>query len=169
MLDGEFSLEETMLAVIFLPADKSPDPDSFSVFTKLSGRLSNLTCFKFLIIYIRVKQACRELITLTIVLVSKLEGANLVSQFRPISLFNCSFKIIMKALANRLRNVIGLMVDNAQSGFIRNRFILENVAIVQGIISETHFNKREGIILQLDFKKAYNKVNWVFFIRPSES
>lgn len=50
-------------------------------------------------------------------------------------------------------------MDNAQAGFIRNIFILDNVAITQEIIMETHFNK-ERILLMLDLEKAHHKVSW---------
>lgn len=67
-------------------------------------------------------------------------------------------------MANRLANVINLLVDKAQAGFIKNRFILDNVAIAQEVISEIHDNKLEGILLKIDFEKAYDKVNWDFLL-----
>lgn len=87
----------------------------------------------------------------------------MVSQFRPISLLNCSFKIIMKVLVIRLREVIGKLVDQAQTSFIRDRLILDNVAIAQEVISETHFLK-QCVLLKMDFEKAYDKVNWDFLL-----
>lgn len=76
-----------------------------------------------------------------IVLISKMEGANLVTQFRLVSLLNCSFKIFMKILANRLWNVISHLIGKVQYGFVKDRFILENAA--QEVLSETYFNKGE--------------------------
>lgn len=97
-----------------------------------------------------------------IALASKFDGAVKVQHFRPISLINCSFKIIMKVLTNRLRNVIGLLVDKVQSGFIKYRFILENVAIAQQVISSVDSNKEQGVLLKVDFGKAYDKVGILF-------
>lgn len=46
------------------------------------------------------------------------------------------------------------------SVFIKDRFILENVAIAQEIISEINFNKEQDILLKLDFEKTHDKVKW---------
>lgn len=94
-----------------------------------------------------------------IVLSPKIDGANKVNQFRPISLLNCSFKIFMKVLANRHKKVINLLIDKTQSGFNKDRFILDNVAIAQEIIFESHHFNKGGALLKLDFEKAYDKVD----------
>lgn len=47
--------------------------------------------------------------------------------FRPISLINCSFKIITKLLANRLAKVIDSLIDDSQSAYIKGRLIEDNI------------------------------------------
>lgn len=64
-----------------------------------------------------------------IVLIPKVKNPRSVSDFRPISLYNVSYKIISKSIANRLKNVIGLVVSEAQSAFVPHRAITDNVII----------------------------------------
>lgn len=75
----------------------------------------------------------------------------------PLAYLTVRLKIIMKVLANRLRNVIGRLVDQEQAGFIKDIFILDNVALTQEVISEVHFNKQHDILLKLEFEKAYER------------
>ena len=42
------------------------------------------------------------------------------------------------------------------------RNILEGVVVLHKTIHELHKKKRDGVILKLDFEKAYDKVNWSF-------
>jgi hypothetical protein len=46
--------------------------------------------------------------------------------------------------------------------FIPGRHILEGVVILHEILHEVRIQKSQGIILKLDFKKAYDKVHWSF-------
>ncbi|GKG06587.1 hypothetical protein Tco_0329556, partial [Tanacetum coccineum] len=52
-----------------------------------------------------------------IALISKVHDANLVKDFRPISLIGSIYKIIAKILANRLVRVLGDIVNEVQSAF----------------------------------------------------
>lgn len=40
---------------------------------------------------------------------------------------------------------------------------MEGVVILHETIHEMHRKKRSGVILKLDFEKAYDKVDWTFF------
>jgi len=77
-------------------------------------------------------------------------------------MLNVSFKIFTKVLANRLVAVADKVVRQSQTAFMTGRNILEGVVILHETIHELHRKKMSGIVLKLDFKKAYDKVNWVF-------
>jgi hypothetical protein len=53
-------------------------------------------------------------------LISKIEGAEEMKSFRPISLLNCNFKIFSKALTIRFEKVCQRLIAKEQSVFIRD-------------------------------------------------
>jgi hypothetical protein len=80
-------------------------------------------------------------------------------------MLNVSFKIFTKVLANRLTAVADKVVRKSQTVFMSGRNILEGVVILHETIHELHKKKKNGVILKLDFEKAYDKVNWSFVQR----
>jgi len=86
----------------------------------------------------------------------------LINEFWPISLLNAIIKIITKVLANRLRPHIHLLVDQVQSAFTKNRYILDSVACAHEIIAATHNYDIEAVFLKLDFEKAFDSVSLDF-------
>jgi hypothetical protein len=50
----------------------------------------------------------------------------------------------------------------AHTAFIPGRYILDGVLIIHEILHELRVRKKKGIVLKLDFEKAYDKVNWSF-------
>ncbi|GKB15416.1 RNA-directed DNA polymerase, eukaryota [Tanacetum coccineum] len=60
-----------------------------------------------------------------IALILKIPDANMVKDFRPISLIGSLYKIIANILANRLLTVLGDIVNEVQSAFVVDRQILD--------------------------------------------
>ena len=60
--------------------------------------------------------------------------ANLLKNWRPISLLNCDYEIAAKSIANRVKKVLPKISNNDQMGFLRNRTIRENIRIIDSII-----------------------------------
>ena len=87
-----------------------------------------------------------------------------VKNWRPITLLNCDYKIAAKAIANRLKNVIPKIINNDQTGFLKGRFIGENIRLIDGII-----NHIPGLLLFLDFEKAFDTVEWPFIWKTLDS
>nr|GEY19367.1 RNA-directed DNA polymerase, eukaryota [Tanacetum cinerariifolium] len=65
-----------------------------------------------------------------IALIPKIIDANMVKDFRPISLIGSLYKVIAKILTNRLLNVIGDLVNVVQSVFVAERQILNEPFIL---------------------------------------
>jgi hypothetical protein len=82
--------------------------------------------------------------------------------YRPISLLNCSFKIFCKLLTGRLEKVCERLVAQEQCAFIRDRYILESVVVAHEVIHSLHKSKELGVIIKLDYEKAYDWVNLDF-------
>jgi hypothetical protein len=77
-------------------------------------------------------------------------------------MLNVSFKIFTKVIAYRLSLVARKVIGPSQSAFLSGRNILEGVVVLHETLHELRRKKQKGIILKLDFEKAYDKVNWVF-------
>jgi hypothetical protein len=59
----------------------------------------------------------------------------------------------------RLTPYAGKIISETQTTFIPGRYILEGVVVLHEILHEIRVKKLKGIILKLDFEKAYDKVN----------
>ena len=64
-----------------------------------------------------------------ITLIPKVGNTESVSEFRPISLCNLLYKIISKVIANRLKPILNSIISEAQSAFIADRLIADNILI----------------------------------------
>ncbi|KAJ0621814.1 putative RNA-directed DNA polymerase [Helianthus annuus] len=84
--------------------------------------------------------------------------------YRPINLIGTISKVISKCLANRIKTVIGKVIADTQSAFIKNRFILDSPLMLNEVLSWLNKGKKKAFLLKIDFEKAYDNVNWSFLI-----
>ena len=92
---------------------------------------------------------------------------NLVKNWRPLTLLNCDYKIATKALANRFKPFLQKLISHDQTGFIKNRFIGENIRLIDGVIKYTAAKNIPGLLLFLDFEKAFDTLEWPFYTENS--
>nr|GEV78255.1 transposon TX1 uncharacterized [Tanacetum cinerariifolium] len=125
------SNEEIKRAVWDCGSDKSPGPDgiTFEFFKKfwtiVGGDVTNV--IEEFFISSSFPKGCNSSF---IALIPKVMDAKHLKDFRPISLIGCQYKIIGKILANRLSLVIGNIVTQEQSTFIKGRQILDGPLIL---------------------------------------
>jgi chitinase len=90
--------------------------------------------------------------------------ANLITNYRLISLINYSFKIIIKLLADRLALVMDSLIDQLQTTYIKDRMIMDNVVCAHEVLYQVHVSKTKGVMLKIDFEKTFDRVNWDFLL-----
>ena len=86
----------------------------------------------------------------------------LIKNWRPLTLLNCDYKIAAKAIAGRLKIFLPNLINSDQTGFIKSRFIGENIRRLQSIIWYAKEKKLPGLRLFLDFEKAFDTIEWTF-------
>nr|GEY52872.1 nucleotide-binding alpha-beta plait domain-containing protein [Tanacetum cinerariifolium] len=84
-----------------------------------------------------------------IALIPKVSDANLVKDFRPISLIGSIYKIIAKILMNRLINVLGDIVSEVQSAFVAGRQILDDPFILNEVLHWCSKKKQKSLIFKV--------------------
>ena len=161
-LEGELTIEECHQILKMLSNGKSPGEDGFTVefyvqfFELLAPDMLAILNAAYLHREMSVSQR-KGVITL----IPK-DDSNLLelSNWNPITLLNMDYKIASKAIASRIKNVLPALIHSGQSGFMKDRFIGQNIRLINDILEQTELQNVPGILLQLDFRKAFDTVEW---------
>ena len=87
-----------------------------------------------------------------------------LSHWRPISLTNTDYKILAKTLAMRVMGVIDSIVGKDQCAYIKGRNISDNLKVIDDIIEYLKFRDKPGLLLAIDFSKAFDSISRKFMI-----
>ena len=88
-----------------------------------------------------------------------------LKNWRPVSILNTDYKILTKALAKRLQSVLPKLISPDQVGYLKNRYIGENVRIIDDVMSYADLKNLEGYIILLDFEKAFDSIEWSYLFK----
>ena len=92
-----------------------------------------------------------------------------LKNWRPLTLLNTDYKIIATILAHRIKGSLPIIIDEDQTGYIKGRFIGTNIRLIEDIIIFTNENKVKGILLTIDFEKAFDSLRWSFILKALEA
>ncbi|XP_057795400.1 uncharacterized protein LOC131011642 [Salvia miltiorrhiza] len=93
-----------------------------------------------------------------IVLIPKKNESGSLEDYRPIYLINSLYKVIAKTLAGRMSTVLSTIISENQSAFLRGRFILDGVIVLNETIEEAKRSGKGRVFFKIDFAKAYDSV-----------
>ena len=86
-----------------------------------------------------------------------------ITNWRPVSLLNVDYKIITRALADRISKVIPFIIDSDQTcNDVKGRTIHNNTAVLRDIIDYANDKNIEAYLLSIDQMKTFDRVDWNF-------
>lgn len=166
-LEGAYSEREFHRALLSMNRGKSPGSDGLTVdfyvkfWDLLKAPLLDSLNFGLASEELSTDQK-RGLITL---IPKKGLDRRLIRNWRPISLLNSDNKILAKAMSLRLQPVLREVIHADQTGFLRGRFIGENLRAIQDVIDFSRATSTPALLLALDFCKAFDSLSWQFILR----
>ena len=92
----------------------------------------------------------------------KHKPVNKLKNWHPITLLNYDYKIASKCIANRIQKILPKLIYNDQTGFLKGRFIGENIRLIDSIIHYANTKQIPGLLLFIDFEKAFDSIEWAF-------
>ena len=95
----------------------------------------------------------------------KNKPTNNLNNLRLTSLLNTDYKIAAKVLAKRLEKVLPIIINPNKTGYIKGRFIGENIRLISDLIDYTKGKNIPGIAIFLDFRKAFDTVEWDYIAK----
>lgn len=148
-LEHDFAVEEVKEAIWNCGSEKACVPNDFTFkFLKRYWSLIQDEIRRFVKYFEAGGQLARGCSSLFITLIPKIKDHLTLNDFRPIFLIGCFYKIIAKILANRIKKIIGMVIDETQAGFIENRNILDRPMIINEICSRAKCVKQKTFILK---------------------
>ena len=63
------------------------------------------------------------------------------------------------------KEVLSVLINPGQTGFVKGRYMGQNIRLVNDILEQTKLQSIPGILLQLDFCKAFDTIEWSFIYK----
>ena len=67
-----------------------------------------------------------------------------------------------KCIATRLKNNLIKIINKNQSGYIKGRYIGDNIRSLLEVIQLAEEENLSCIVLSIDFEKAFDTISWKF-------
>ena len=91
------------------------------------------------------------------------KGKTQLKNWRPISLLCVTYKLASGAIANILKQTLGHVISQSQTGFIEGRQISDSTQLIYNIMHFTEVKNKTGLLI--DFEKAFDSISWNFLYK----
>jgi len=169
--EGRITLEECTLTLESFLNNKTPGNDGIPI--EFYKNISSLLCEPFIQCtnecFEKGDMSCSQKQALITFIEKKGNDRSLLENWGPISLVNVDAKIMPKVIATRIKNVVPSIIHHNQTGFIKDRYIGETVRYIFDIMDYTVDENIPGLLIFIDFQKAFDSLEWNFLFRCLES
>ena len=164
LCEGALTQKECLEALKKMESDKTPGTDGLPAeFYKVFWR--DISSFLISALNYAFDSGCLSVTQRrgVIKLIPKKDaGLYFIKNWRPFTLLNTDYKIAAKSVANRIKLVLPNLINLDQTGFLTGRFIGENITLIDSIIQYATEKNIPGLLLFIDFEKAFNSLEWPF-------
>ncbi len=165
--DGDISQSEILLAIKNLKNNKSPGSDG------LTAELYKMFDENVSPFLLKVFEESFELealpSTMTQGIITLIPKPNkdkeCLENWRPITLLNNDYKILASVLARRMKDVLNIIIDESQSGFMEKRHITNNIRLILDLLDYKDLVTNDSFLLFLDFYKAFDSLEHKFIFQ----
>ena len=102
-------------------------------------------------------------------LIPKKGNQMLLKNKRPICLLDVIYKIAAKVISVRLEKVIHSIIHRSQTGFMKCRYIGENIRLISDVIEYCKIDNSGGLLFAIDYRNAFDSLEHDFIIYALES
>ena len=163
-LEGEITLEEAGYALKSMNNEKSPGTDGFSAefFKFFWNQIGPFVVRSLNEAYQDGELSATQKEGLITCIPKGDKPKEYIKNWRPISLLNVVYKIGSSCIANRIKQVLPSLISEDQTGFMANRYMGDNIRLICDLISYLNMNNLPGLLLCIDFEKAFDSLSWTF-------
>lgn len=151
-----------------LNSDKAPGPDGFPAsFFKAYWPIIRKEVCDGIRSFFQSGQMPISWKSTFLALIPKVPNPQSPAQFRPISLCNTLYKIVVKIMVNRLKPLLPKLIAQEQGAFVEGRSILENVLLAQELLHsiERASVANGGMVVKVDMERAYyDRLRWDYLV-----
>ena len=165
--EGKLTISECFKSLQLFQNNKSPGNDGLTVefykaFWQVLGKLM-VDSLNYSYDHGELSNSQKEAI---ITLIEKKDkDKRYLSNWRPISLINVDVKIGSKAIAKRLETVLSGIIHYNQCAYVKDRTIFDAIRTVEDIMEFTERYNINGMMICIDFKKAFDTVSRDFLFK----
>ena len=150
--------------------DKALGPVGFSIhFYRLCWNVIKFNLLQMISSFLKKSKVGGNTNSTFLALIPKEANPVSFDRFQPISLCNSSYKILAKLLANRLKYLLGALISPLKGGFVKGRHLIDNVIQVQEALHSSFQRKEKGMLIKLDMKNDFDRVNLSFIYQVLSS
>jgi hypothetical protein len=95
-------------------------------------------------------------------LILKKDDPQSFEDFRPISLYNCIYKITAKIISRRIKPIISKSISPEQLCFLKRRHIHDAVGVAQESLHNMFTTKSKGAAIKINLSKDFDRVSWLY-------
>ena len=159
-LETEFSIIELDVAIKDANMNSAAGIDGLSTrFIAKFWRIFRVPLFRYATCCFRTGSLSNTFKSATIRLIPKKGDINNIKNWRPISLLSNLYKVLSRAINNRLMTTTDRITSRAQKGFTKSRYLQEVLINVIEFIGNCRASDTSAFVLSIDYAKAFDTLS----------